>query len=146
MGLLSKIKDAFNQNVADSAELAAYRQMHGVQTRLLRQWYRLLNEANNHVGFEYTCTHGTTYTLLSITDWMRVYKCPTCGDELDLLKFCNIPKDTPTADWPAYFAKLPAKPRITKRSPYVDTWGGDGGSDTVQWAGAPQTGIPAGMK
>src|SRR5208283_1903045 len=95
MGLFDKLKEA----LAPAAELAHYRELFGSLSggKKLNQWYRCMSQANDLVGFEHICVCGTSYTMLSVTDWMKIHRCH-CGNELDLFKACEIPAGTPFSD------------------------------------------------
>jgi hypothetical protein len=143
MGLLDRIKTTITGALAapanESRELSYLRQIYQQQGGVQRNsFYRILNQSGDNVGFSFVCNCGTEYQLLHVADWLRQNTCPTCKTQFDLLKACGITTETPTAQWPQFFAKLPARPRLSgskPRSPYIDTWGNDN-ADTVQWGGS----------
>lgn len=142
MGLLDRIKTTITEAMAapanENRELAYLRQIFKQQGggTLRNQWYRILNQSGDNVGFEFCCACGISYQLLHVADWLRQNTCPTCKTQFDLLKTCGVTSETPSAAWPQHFAKLPARPRLSgskPRAPFVDTWNDNSGD--VQWAG-----------
>jgi len=138
-GLLERIKttvaDALTARPTENKELAylreIYKQQGGVQRN---QFYRILNQSGDNVGFEFVCSCGISYQLLHVPDWLRQNQCPTCKTQFDLMKAVGITSDTPSAQWPQFFAKLPARPRLSgaKRTPpFIDTWNNN--ADVVQY-------------
>jgi hypothetical protein len=142
-GLLDRVKTAVAEALApqragESKELAYLREIYyNKDTNIRRnQFYRLLNQNGNHVGFSFSCVCGAEYQMLDVTDWLgRQNVCPTCKTQFDLMKAVGLAHETPAAQWPQYFAKLPARPRVSgkRTSPYIDTWNDNG--ETVQWSG-----------
>ena len=142
-GLLDKVKTAVvealaPQRAGESKELAYLREIYTNREGNIRrnQWYRLLNQNGDHVGFSFSCACGTEYQLLHLSDWMgRQHTCAACKTAFDLLKAAGITQETPAAQWPQHFAKLPARPRVSgKRTPpFADTWSDSAGD--VEWAG-----------
>jgi hypothetical protein len=144
MGLFDKVRTAVvealaPERVGETKELQYLREIYGSQNGGIRanQWYRLLNQNGDNVGFSYSCNCGGEYQLLHVADWLgKNHICTRCQTPFDLLKACGITSDTPAAQWQQYFAKLPARPRLAgKRTPNViDTWADVSGD--VQWAGS----------
>ena len=148
MGILDRVKTAVAdalapQRAGESKELAYLREIYNSKDTNIRrnQFYRLLNQNGDHVGFSFSCVCGAEYQMLNMTDWIgRQHTCPTCKTPFDLLKAVGITQETPAAHWAQYFAKLPARPRLSgkRTSPYIDTWNDN--ADTVQWAGSKPSG------
>ncbi len=144
------LEAAFYPNRAgESKELKYLREIYFNQTggMQVNQWYRILSEAGDHVGFGFSCVCGMWYQLLNITDWFgRSYNCPACQHGFDLFKTCGITKDTQFSQWQELFSKLPARPRVsrTPRGPrFIDT--DNGGGDDVKWEGQKPY-VPAGWR
>lgn len=132
MGVFDRVKNAIGeallpQRAAENKELAYLRQIYENRDGGIRrnQWYRLLNQNGDHVGFSFSCACGQEYQMLDVSDWQgRQHVCRQCKTEFDLFKTVGITTDTPAAQWAQHYAKLPARPRLTgKRStPFIDTW------------------------
>jgi hypothetical protein len=143
---VGRIADAlfFPKSQEESQELRYLREIYqNKNTNLqLNQWYRLLTETGNLVGFSYNCLCSTYYELLSINDWTHEHRCPGCKHDFDLFKTLGITKEVAPAKWPEHFATLPPRPRLSgqgRRPPYINTWQ-DNGEDEVVWAGTPPAG------
>jgi hypothetical protein len=125
---------------SDSQELSFLKEVYYNRDGNLRpgQWYRLLSETGNCVGFAHYCHCGQERKLLSAWEWFRQYKCPQCKDDFELLKFVGIdPASTPPAQWKSICdAKLPARPGVAgKQTPSaVDIWG-DSDDTGIHWGG-----------
>ncbi len=110
----------------ETGELEYLRQVYLQQNDNIRprQWYRIVSESGNCVGFSYVCSCHAEHQLISAFEWMRDYHCQVCKDKFDLLKFVGITKDVPPAKWEQFFSKLPIRPRLTglQRPRAIDTW------------------------
>ncbi len=86
MSLLDGLKTAI-VNVLDPSrhsekgELEYLRSVYHAPNGNIRrnQWCRLLSEAGNLVGFEWSCGCGMSFQLLSVDDWMgKTHNCTGC--------------------------------------------------------------------
>jgi hypothetical protein len=103
MGILDRVKTAVAEALAparagESKELAYLREIYyNKDTNIRRnQFYRLLNQNGNHVGFSFSCVCGAEYQMLDVTDWLgRQNVCPTCKTQFDLMKTVGLTQETP---------------------------------------------------
>jgi hypothetical protein len=106
------------------------------------QWYQLLNENCDRVGFAFSCVCGWYVQLIDSRLWYSGHDCPRCSHHFDLLSFCKIDHKLAAPEkWQAVFDSLPARPRISpNRTPnIIDTWGrlGDVAESAFEWGGDP---------
>ena len=101
MGILDRVKTAVAdalapQRAGESKELAYLREIYyNKDTNIRRnQFYRLLNQNGNHVGFSFSCVCGAEYQMLDVTDWLgRQNVCPTCKTQFDLMKAVGLTQE-----------------------------------------------------
>jgi hypothetical protein len=101
------------------------------------QWYSLLNQNGDRVGFSYVCNCGREHQLINAFEWLRMYTCGACRARFDLLKSAGIKghdgECKKPEEWEAFLRKLPIRPRLAggpPRQPFIDTWGASGDCET----------------
>jgi len=109
-----------------TTEADEIRTRHAAQGGVLKnQWYRLSRPDGKVVGFSYSCKCGTEYKLFSAFEWLRDYRCTSCGARFDLLGSVGLSASSPIADLVPALANLPARPHVAgpdTRQRFVDTW------------------------
>ena len=127
MGLIGKVASVLDRDFREkNTEAEAIRKRHAEQVGILRdQWYRLTRPDGKVVGFSYSCKCGTEWKLLSAFEWLRDYKCSSCGAVFELLRAVKLSGSSPIDELVPALAKLPARPHVAgpdTRQRFVETW------------------------
>ena len=132
---------------AEKTELVYLRELYADQNGgppRRNQFYQIISQSGNVVGYSWVCACGTEYQMLSVNDWLgKDHVCPTCKTDFDLFRAAGITAEDGDQQKREKLAKLPVRPRNAdiKKSPFHDTW--NDGDETVQWAGSkPVTSVP----